>query len=174
MDEFVDYLREVFELFGPIRARKMFSGYGIYHNGLMFGLVVGDTLCLKADAENADHFEKEGLGRFDYNSGETVVKMSYYRAPAGIMEDREKAAMWARRSFEAAFRSQRSKKKTKRNSLGSGGTIHSKEPPPSQSREKHFQINARPKNSSYPNIARGPNPRYVARHGRRFREKIVL
>ena len=118
----------------------MFSGYGIYHNGLMFGLVVGDTLCLKADAENADHFEKEGLGRFDYNSGETVVKMSYYRAPAGIMEDREKAAMWARRSFE----------------------------------EKHFQINARPKNSSYPNIARGPNPRYVARHGRRFREKIVL
>ena len=41
MDEFVDYLREVFELFGPIRARKMFSGYGIYHNGLMFGLVAG-------------------------------------------------------------------------------------------------------------------------------------
>jgi DNA transformation protein and related proteins len=42
--------------------------------------------------------------------------MSYYCAPAGIMEDREKAAMWARRSFEAALRSQWSKKKTKRNS----------------------------------------------------------
>jgi DNA transformation protein and related proteins len=64
MNEFVDYLHEVFELFGPIRARKMFSGYGIYHNGLMFGLVAGDTLYLKADAENANHFEKEGLGRF--------------------------------------------------------------------------------------------------------------
>ena len=63
MNEFVDYLHEVFELFGPIRARKMFSGYGIYHNGLMFGLVAGDTLYLKADAENANHFEKEGLGR---------------------------------------------------------------------------------------------------------------
>jgi DNA transformation protein and related proteins len=116
MDEFVDYLREVFELFGPIRARKMFSGYGIYHNGLMFGLVAGDTLYLKGDAENANHFEKEGLGRFEYSSGERVVKMSYYCAPAGIMEDREKAAMWARRSFEAALRSQWSKKKTKRNS----------------------------------------------------------
>jgi DNA transformation protein len=52
MNEFVDYLHEVFELFGPIRARKMFSGYGIY--------VAGDTLYLKADAENANHFEKEG------------------------------------------------------------------------------------------------------------------
>jgi DNA transformation protein and related proteins len=116
MNEFVDYLHEVFELFGPIRARKMFSGYGIYHNGLMFGLVAADTLYLKADAENASHFEKEGLGRFEYRNGERVVKMSYYRAPAGIMEDREEAAMWARRSFEAALRSQRSKKKTKQNS----------------------------------------------------------
>jgi DNA transformation protein len=116
MNEFVDYLHEVFGLFGPIRARKMFSGYGIYHNGLMFGLVAGDTLYLKADTENASHFEKEGLGRFGYRNGERVVKMSYYRAPAGIMEDREEAAMWARRSFEAALRSQRSKKKTKRNS----------------------------------------------------------
>ncbi|MFZ0495337.1 MAG: TfoX/Sxy family protein [Methylocella sp.] len=85
MNEFVDYLHEVFELFGPIRARKIFSGYGIYHNGLMFGLVAGDTLYLKADGENARHFEKEGLGRFEYRNGERVVKMSYYRAPAGIV-----------------------------------------------------------------------------------------
>jgi DNA transformation protein len=116
MNEFVDYLHEVFEQFGPIRARKMFSGHGIYHNGLMFGLVADDTLYLKADAKNASHFEKEGLGRFEYRNGERVVKMSYYRAPADIMEDREEAAMWARRSFEAALRSQGSRKKTKRNS----------------------------------------------------------
>ncbi|MGH6857144.1 MAG: TfoX/Sxy family protein [Methylocella sp.] len=120
MREFVDYLHEVFELFGPISARKMFSGYGIYHHGLMFGLVAADTLYLKADAENANHFENEGLGRFEYKNGERVVKMSYWRAPAGIMEDRDEAALWARRSYEAALRSQRSmkmtKKKTKRNS----------------------------------------------------------
>jgi DNA transformation protein len=75
LNEFVDYLHEVFELFGPIRARKMFSGYGIYYNGLMFDLVAGDTLYLKADAENASHFEKEGLGRFDYRNGERVVNV---------------------------------------------------------------------------------------------------
>jgi DNA transformation protein and related proteins len=42
--------------------------------------------------------------------------MFYCRAPAGIMEDQEEAAIWARRSFEAALRSQRSKSKIKRNS----------------------------------------------------------
>ena len=90
MYEFVDYLHEVFELFGPIRARKMFSGYGLYHNGVMFGLVAGDTLYLKADAENANHFEKEGLGRFEHRNGERVVKMSYCRAPAGIWKTKKK------------------------------------------------------------------------------------
>ena len=78
MNEFVDYLHKVFDLLGPIGAR-----YGIYHDGLMFGLVAGDTLYLNAEAENASHFEKEGLGRFEYRNGERVVKMSYYRAPPG-------------------------------------------------------------------------------------------
>jgi len=44
MSEYVEYLKEVLELFGPITARKMFGGYGIYHNGLMFALVADDTL----------------------------------------------------------------------------------------------------------------------------------
>lgn len=116
MSGFVEYLHEVFELFGPIKARKMFSGYGVYHDGLMFGLVAGDVLYLKADTKNASRFEAEGLERFAYKRGERAVMLSYYRAPAWIMEDREEAAIWARRSFEAALRSQSPKKKIKRNS----------------------------------------------------------
>jgi len=41
------------------------------------------------------------------------MKMSYYLAPNEIMDDREQAAMWARRSFEAALRPQTSKSKPK-------------------------------------------------------------
>ena len=39
-NEFIDFLHEVFEDLGPIQAKRMFGGYGIYHDGLMFGLVV--------------------------------------------------------------------------------------------------------------------------------------
>lgn len=37
MNESIDYLHEVFDAFGPIRARRMFGGWGIYHDGLILG-----------------------------------------------------------------------------------------------------------------------------------------
>ncbi len=115
MSEFVEFLKEVFEQFGPIQARKMFGGYGIYHKGVMFGLVADDTLYLKADKETAREFEKRGLDPFEYNKGDKVVKMSYYLAPEEIFEDPIEAALWAKRSYKAAIRSKSSvKPKAKR------------------------------------------------------------
>lgn len=114
MSEFVEYLHEVFERFGPIRIRKMFGGYGLYHEGVMFGLVADDTLYLKADDGNAAHFEQEGLGQFEYHQNGKTIRMSYYQAPDGILDDREQAAIWARRSFAAALRVQAPRKKSRR------------------------------------------------------------
>ena len=111
MSAFVEHLHEVFERFGPITTRKMFGGHGIYHDGLMFALVADDTLYLKADSENTAHFEKLGLGPFEYDKGGKLVKMSYFQAPEDIFEDRGLAATWAARSFEAALRAQRKKKR---------------------------------------------------------------
>ena len=108
MNEFAEYVHEVFSLFGPIAVRRMFGGYGIYREGLMFGLVSNDLLYLKADGHNAHHFEQLGLKRFEYcrKVGKTVA-LSYYAAPAEIMEDRDEAAIWAQRSFEAALRAKK-------------------------------------------------------------------
>ena len=114
MSEYVEYLKEVFEEIGPITARKMFGGYGIYYNGLMFALVSDDMLYLKADEENSGYFKKAGLSQFEYDKNGKTVKMSYYQAPDEIMEDREQAAVWARRSYEAALRAQSSKSKPKK------------------------------------------------------------
>ena len=109
MTKFTDFLEEVFRQFGTIQARKMFSGYGLYHDGVMFGLVADETLYLKADDTIAHYFESKGLDQFEYSRGDKIVKMSYYLAPVDIFDDSEEAAMWARRSFEIAFRT---KKKT--------------------------------------------------------------
>lgn len=43
MSEFVDNLNDVFGQFGSIAVRRMFGGYGVYHDGLMFGLVAHDA-----------------------------------------------------------------------------------------------------------------------------------
>lgn len=104
MSEFTDSLEEVFASFGSVTARPMFGGYGIYHSGLMFGLVADDTLYLKADGESVVAFTKRGLTPFRYERNGKLVKMSYYLAPDDIFDDPEKAKVWAVRAYEAALR----------------------------------------------------------------------
>ena len=111
MSEFVDYLHEVFEAFGPIRSRKMFGGYGIYHNDLMFGLVAADELNLKTDSTNVAFFEERGLEPFEFVAKNKVSKMSYYLAPEVIYDDPDEAAFWAELGFQAALRANATKVK---------------------------------------------------------------
>ncbi|MCC6208991.1 MAG: TfoX/Sxy family protein [Gammaproteobacteria bacterium] len=107
MSEFIDHLRDVFRQFGPIEARRMFGGYGVYHDGLMFGLIVDETLYLKADEGNAQYFRAMDLPQFEYLRRGKPTRLSYYRAPDDLMDDPSEAALWARRSFEAALRGRR-------------------------------------------------------------------
>ncbi len=108
MSEFVEYLQEVFVEFGAIRSRKMFGGYGIYHNDLMFGLVADDSLYLKADDQSAGYFRDRGLEQFEYIKNNKPMKMSYYLSPAEIFEDPDAARVWASRACAAALRSRKS------------------------------------------------------------------
>lgn len=112
MSEFTDYLNEVFEKFGTVQARKMFGGYGLYHDGVMFGLIADEQLYLKADTDTAHYFQNKGLEQFTYTKTGKLIKMSYFLAPEEIFEDRDEAAIWAHRSFEVAFRQQRAATKT--------------------------------------------------------------
>ena len=111
VSEFVDYLSEVFEQFGAIRARRMFGGYGVYHQGLMFGLVADDVLYLKADEQSASLFQTRGLAPFEYTKNGTTTKISYYTAPDEIFDDREAATVWAARAYGAAVRSRKRERK---------------------------------------------------------------
>ncbi len=111
MSEFVEYLKEVFEEFGPVQARKMFGGYGIYHDGVMFGLVADDTLYLKADETTAPYFRTKGLGQFEYGKGKKKVKMSYYLAPEEILENPAEAKLWAERAYRVAMHANARKRK---------------------------------------------------------------
>lgn len=107
--EFIDFLHEVFEQFGPIQAKRMFGGHGIYHDGLMFGLVVDNQLYLKVDEENRSFFTDLQLGPFIFEMKGKPVHLSYHQAPESLLDERDVAALWARRSWEAALRGQAAK-----------------------------------------------------------------
>jgi DNA transformation protein len=104
MSDFVDNLEEVLASFGPIRTKRMFGGYGVYHDDLMFGLVADDVLYLKADENSSDAFRQCGLPQFEYEKAGKKTKMSYYMAPEEIFDDPLQAKKWAVRAFEAALR----------------------------------------------------------------------
>ncbi len=104
MDEFITYLHEVFSGFGPIRAKRMFGGYGIYHNELIFALVADNLLYLKANNETAVFFEEQGSKRFEYMKQGRPVQLLYYEAPQEIFDDPDAANLWAERAYQAADR----------------------------------------------------------------------
>jgi DNA transformation protein len=107
MSEFVEYLKEAFREFGPITARRMFGGHGIYYDGVMIGLVAGDSLYLKADKESAVKFTEHGLAQFQYPKGDKMVGMSYYLAPEEALEDPSDMREWAQLAYAAALRARK-------------------------------------------------------------------
>lgn len=116
MTEFVDYLREIFAGFGDVRSRRMFGGYGLFHNDLMMGLIADDVLYLKADKESAAAFTDRGLDPFEYTKNGKTMKMSYFLAPEEIFDDPDEAKRWAALAYDAAVRSRTPKKKAKKKS----------------------------------------------------------
>lgn len=105
MTGLADSLPEVFERLGRVRCRRMFGGHGVFHEDRMIGLVVRETLYLKVDAESAPHFDALNAPAFCYERQGKTMQMSYREAPADLFDDRELAALWGRRAWEAAMRS---------------------------------------------------------------------
>jgi len=103
-NEFVNYVVELMQTIGPVRAKAMFGGYGIYLDGLMFGLVADGTLYLKADKDTESEFQDRGLEAFNYYKKGSAYKMSYYQSPEETLEDVEVMRTWANKAVEVALK----------------------------------------------------------------------
>jgi DNA transformation protein len=99
---FRDHVLELLAALGPVTARAMFGGYGLYLDGRMFALISDDTLYLKADDRNRAAFEAAGTGAFRPRVGGRRMTMPYYETPPEILEDGDALADWARGSVAVA------------------------------------------------------------------------
>jgi len=120
----IEFIRDLFAQFRPVTVRRMFSGAGLYCDGVMFGLVVRGTIYLKADATNSADFVREGSGPFTYTRGKASGRpseraLSYWRLPDRLYDDPDELAVWAERALAIAQRQKvtprkRAKGRTKR------------------------------------------------------------
>jgi DNA transformation protein len=102
-DEYLTYVLEQLQRVGPVTARRMFGGAGIYASGVMFALVADDVLYLKVDETNREDFKRAGAGPFQPWPDKPMT-MSYYEVPADVLEDRDLLRQWGQKALRAAGR----------------------------------------------------------------------
>ncbi len=106
-DGFADFVAEVFEELGPVSVRRMFGGAGIYADDVMFGLADDDVIYLKTD--DALKAELGGAGAQPFlftpkkgpHAGQPQ-EMGYWSLPDAALDDRDEAAVWARKALAVA------------------------------------------------------------------------
>ena len=97
----------ILDLLAPLEPvpRRMFSGVGLFHGGVMFALLVRDAMYLRVDDTTRERFERAGSLPFSYRRGEREVSLSaYYAVPEDLLDRQDELLQWARDAIAAARR----------------------------------------------------------------------
>jgi DNA transformation protein len=109
-NNFVEFVLESLQSLRGVSARRMFGGWGIYKDSVMFALIASDTLYFKVDAGNRQAYEAADLPYFTYTDKGKPIRMPYCEAPSEGFDDPEILCAWARDAFAAAVRARKAKR----------------------------------------------------------------
>jgi DNA transformation protein len=109
-NEFASFVVECLLPLGPVSARRMFGGFGIYLHGTMFALIAYEQLYLKVDDGNRQAYEDAGLPYFTYSDKGKTIRMPYREAPGEGFDEPEILCDWARQAYAAALRTRKPKR----------------------------------------------------------------
>jgi DNA transformation protein len=112
--EFLEFISEQLESFGPVEVKRMFGGAGIFREGLMFALIADEVLFLKVDETTRPDFESETSGPFLYEKNGKTMEMSYWRLPERLYDEPDEFTAWAQNAFSAALRADGKKSPSQR------------------------------------------------------------
>ena len=101
---FQDFVLDLLAPLDPV-PRRMFSGVGLFHSGVMFALLVRDAMYLRVDDATRERFERAGSAAFSYRRGEREVSLSaYYAVPEDLLDRQDELLQWARDAVASARR----------------------------------------------------------------------
>lgn len=111
VSELVRFLCESLTPLGAITARRMFGGYAVYCDCVVFALVAHNVLYFKTDDGNRSDYEALGLQPFKPFDDKPTV-MPYFPPPESALDDPDELMLWARPALAAAIRTAAVKKGT--------------------------------------------------------------
>jgi DNA transformation protein and related proteins len=100
------FVLDQLEPLGPVVARSMFGGVGLYCDGAFFGLIARDVLYLKVDASTRGDYEAAGSQPFRPYP-DRAGTMKYYAVPVNVLENALELVEWARKAVSVAQKSAR-------------------------------------------------------------------
>lgn len=103
LSEFAQFCLEMMALLAPVSAKRMFGGYGIYKNGVMFALIVKDVLYLKTNTNTKSLFIEKQLEPFSYQKQGKTQTIAYYQCPEEAFDDEEMMLVWAKTAYLVAI-----------------------------------------------------------------------
>ena len=82
-----------------VTCRAMFGGYGLYQNGLFFGIIHKSRLYFKIHNWTKENYVRQEMKPFRPHRSQTLK--NYYEVPADIIEDPEDLIKWAKDAVDA-------------------------------------------------------------------------
>lgn len=103
----IEHVIDLLADWGAVEAWPRSRGWALYHQGLVFAMLVQDTLYLKVDEINRERFQAAGGQPLHSTGGDGGADTwSYWTPPDSALDGAEELAAWAQSGFEAAQRSQ--------------------------------------------------------------------
>ena len=112
---FIEFLKDQLAPLGHVTTRRMFSGAGVYCDGVIFALSCATRSTSRSMTAIASAYEAEGLKPFSYEAkGRTVEISSYWRVPERLFDDPDEMVEWARAALAAGQRAEAKKEASRR------------------------------------------------------------
>jgi DNA transformation protein and related proteins len=83
----------------PISYRRLFGGYGVYHQHVQFALVVRDRLYFRADEESRSLYVAKHMTAF---LPDAALDSSFFQVPEDVLNHPAELHYWMRIAVEAA------------------------------------------------------------------------
>jgi DNA transformation protein len=98
-ESFKDFVLDQLHNLGDVDCRRMFGGYGLYENGVFFGIISQARLYFKTTPSTRPAYVQRGMQPFRPNARQTLT--SYYEVPVDILEDHGLLTQWAQQAVAA-------------------------------------------------------------------------
>lgn len=96
-DSFTTFVLDQLGTLGSVEARRLFSGYGLYWRDAIFAIVHDGRVYFRVSDETRPGYLERGSRPFEPMEGHVMA--GYHEVPAGVLEDADETASWARTAW---------------------------------------------------------------------------